>query len=403
MLRALSSRNYRLYFGGQIVSITGTWMQQVALAWLVYRLTDSTLMVGVTAFVGQIPNLLLAPVGGVISDRFPRRRLLVITQSLCAAQALTLTVLAHLSLLTPLVIVGMALVLGVINGVDQPIRQSFVPELIERREDIANAVALNSFTIHTSRVLGAALGGLALMRFGESTCFLLNAISYGCVIVALLMMTTQPVEPVGRSVHDALREGLSYVGSHRAIRLLLMIVATMALFSGSYQTLLPYYARTVYHGDATALGFMNAAGGLGACLGTLFLASRRGADAIERRIVFCAVVVAVALTVFATVNAYSIAILAMIVMGFCSINTVAASNALIQVLVENAMRGRVMAIFSMAFFGLSPVGNLLVGWAARVAGARLTLLSCAALVMAMSLFALRSRGRIDFSFPAVEA
>lgn len=400
ILRALSNRNYRYYFGGQILSIIGTWMQQIALAWLVYRLTDSTLMLGFVTFAGQIPNLFLAPLGGVLSDRFSRRKLLMVTTALSAGQALLLAILAYNDVLTPAGIVAMALLLGTISGIDQPIRQAFIPELVERREDIANAVALTSFTIHSSRFVGPMIGGLVVARFGEAVCFALNALSYGGTLLALAVMTTHAVEPVRRAAIDALREGVSYVRDHRAIRLLLGIVATMALFSGSYQTLLPYFARNVYHGDVEAFGFMTAAGGLGACLGTIFLAARRDIEGLERRIVTCALLVSAGLALFAVTRTFPVAILAMTLMGFCSINTVAASNALIQSLVENQMRGRVMAVFSMAFFGLSPVGNLLVGWASNVIGAKATLLVCSAMVLSMGLVALRRRRSIDFSLPA---
>jgi MFS family permease len=400
IVRALSNSNYRYYFGGQILSIIGNWMQQIALAWLVYRLTDSTFMLGVVTFAGAIPNLFLAPVGGVLSDRYPRRKLLMITTVLSAVQASLLAFLTFEGLLTPIGIVGMALLLGTINGIDQPIRQAFVPELVERREDIANAVALTSFTIHSSRFIGPMIGGLVVAQFGEAICFALNAVSYGGTLLALSAMTTRVVTPVRHSVADALRQGIAYVRDHQAIRLLLGIVATMALFSGSYQTLLPYFARNVYHGDVRAFGFMTAAGGLGACLGTVFLAARRDVEGMERRIVICAIIVSAALAIFAVTRTFPIAIGAMVVMGFCSINTVAASNALIQSLVENHMRGRVMAIFSMAFFGLSPVGNLLVGSVANLIGVQATLLCCAALVMIMALLALRRHAAIDFSLPA---
>lgn len=399
ILRALGHHNYRLYFGGQIVSIVGNWMQQIALSWLVYRLTHSTVMLGVVMFVTQIPNLFLAPFGGVLSDRFPRRRLLIITTSLSAVQAAALAVLTWSGAIQPWLIVAMAALAGLVNGIDTPVRQAFIPELIEKREDIANAVALTSFTIHSSRFIGPMLGGLVVAAFGEGTCFALNALSFIGVIWALSMMKIHPVEPVHRRVLDALREGISYAGSHPAIRLLLCIVATMALFSGSYQTLLPYFAREVYHGDVEAFGLMTAAGGLGACLGTIFLASHKHIGGIESKIVLAALVVSGGLIAFVFAPTFWVALLALMVMGFCSINTVAASNALIQSLVENQMRGRVMALFSMAFFGLTPIGNLAVGFFARQIGAQPTLLVCAAAIFLMSVIAWYTRRRVSFALP----
>jgi len=402
LLRALQHRNYRLYFGGQLLSIIGNWMQQIALAWLVYKLTNSTLMLGVVTFASQIPNLFLAPLGGVLSDRFPRRRLLLITTSLAAAQAAALALLTFTGHMQPWLIVAMALCLGLINGIDQPIRQSFIPELVERREDIANAVALTSFTIHSSRFLGPMIGGLVVASFGEAACFALNALSYLGVLWALSAMRIHKVEPITRSVAAALREGFQYASSHQAIRLLLCIVAVMALFSGSYQTLLPFFARDVYHGDVQAFGLMTAAGGLGACLGTILLASHRDIAGIESKIVLAALAVSGALTVFALTHVFAVAIIALVVMGFCSINTVAASNALIQSLVENSMRGRVMAIFTMAFFGITPLGNLGVGYAARHIGAQPTLLICAGAIFIMGVVAWQSRRRISFALPAAD-
>jgi predicted MFS family arabinose efflux permease len=246
------------------------------------------------------------------------------------------------------------------------------------------------------------IGGLVVARYGEATCFALNALSFLGVMAALAVMQPHPVPTIHRSVSDALRDGLAYVGNHQAIRLLLFIVATMALFSGSYQTLLPYFARHVYGGDVKAFGLMTAAGGCGACLGTIFLASHRDIQGIERRIVWCALIVAMALGAFAATRAYPVALATMVIMGFCSINTVAASNALIQSLVDGAMRGRVMALFSMAFFGLSPVGNLLAGWGAARFGAQATLLACAAAVMTMAILALIGRRSIDFALPSVD-
>lgn len=400
ILRALAHPNYRLYFGGQLLSIMGNWMQQIALSWLVYRLTGSTVMLGLVTFAGQIPNLFLAPVGGILSDRFPRRRLLMATTALSACQAAVMAGLTFAGMMQPWVVLAMALGLGLIGGVDQPIRQAFVPDLIERREDIANAVALTSFTIHSSRFVGPVIGGFVVAGFGEAVCFALNALSYLGVLAALGAMQLRPAAQVRRSVGSALREGVTYVRDHRAIRLLIGIVAVMALFSGSYQVLLPYFARDVYHGDVQLFGWMTASGGLGACLGTVFLASRSGRPGMQVRIIVCASVVSIALAIFALVRIFPVAVLTMGVIGFCSINTVAASNALIQSLVEDEMRGRVMAVFSMAFFGLSPVGSLAVGYAARHIGARATLLACAAAILVMAGRAWRLHPTIDFRLPA---
>lgn len=404
IIRALSNANYRLYFGGQIVAVICNLMQQTALSWLIYRLTDSTLMLGIVLFAGQIPTLLLAPVGGILSDRFARRHLLRLSAALSALQAGALAALSLTGHLQPPVIIAMAVVLGLISGVEQPIRQSFISELVERREDISNAIALNSFTIHSSRFIGPLLAGFLVATAGEAICFALNALSYTGVIWTLSLMRLDKVpSPLRHGIAAALREGVLYVWQHPAIRLLIFIVMVMGLFSTACQVLLPWFAREVFRGDVSAFGVMTAASGLGACLGTVFLASRPGLDGMERRIIRFAVVAAGGLLVFALTDVFIVALMALLTVGFGSIVSVVASNGLIQSLVQDHMRGRVMAIYSMAFFGLIPLGHLLVGYAARHISPRSVLLVCAAGIGLMALSAWRACRGISFALPSETA
>ncbi len=381
IVRALGHRNYRLYFSGQLLSLAGTAMQQIALSWLVFSLTGSTAMLGLITFVGQIPSLVLAPFAGVLSDRFPRRSLLLWTQLLSTVHAAILAGLTFTGQINTPILLTMALALGLINSVDQPVRQSFVAELVDDRADIPNAVALSSFTIHAARFIGPSIGGFLIAGVGEASCFALNALSFLGAIFALAAMSGLHAAPARKRTPGALREGFQYVITHREIRLLLAIVATVSFFGSSYGALLPYFAKEIYHGDARSYGLLATAGGVGACLGTVFLASRRSAQAISRTVLKAMVLVSLALAAFALSHVFWVSMVALAVMGFASINAVAASSAVIQNTVHDGVRGRVMAIYTMAFFGVSPLGSLATGYLARVFGASRTLLVSAAVIL----------------------
>lgn len=393
IVRALAHRNYRLYFIGQLVSLAGTWMQQIALMWLAYRLTGSTVMLGVITFASQIPTLLFASVGGMLSDRLDQRVLLLWTQSLSLLHALVLAAMTFTLLLHPVTLVVMALLVGLINSIDQPIRQTFIAELVDRREDIPNAIALTSFTIHSARFIGPSLGGIIVAMAGEGACFLINAASYLGVIVALVFIRTRRQTRQRHSVLHALRSGFHYTYRHERIRVLLVMVATMSFFGTAHVTLLPYFAKDVYSGGAETFGFLAAATGIGACLGTIFLASRPSVTAIDRNIGTAMLVSGCTLLLFSTTYVFGAAIPELALIGFCSINIVASSNALIQSLVEDHMRARVMAIFTMAFFGVSPLGGLTVGYISKLIGVRPTLFACALAILTIGLLAARIRRR----------
>lgn len=386
ILRALAHRNYRIYFTGQLVSLIGTWMQQVALIWLTYRITDSTFMLGLVTFAGQVPLLVLSPLGGVLSDRLDRRTLLLWTQWFSLGHALLLAVLSFTVTLDAWLLASLALLLGLINSIDQPVRQSFIAELVEKRDDIANAVALTSVTIHSSRFAGPAIGGLVIAVAGEAVCFVINALTFLAMIVALHVIRPRAVPRRHHGIVDALRSGLGYAYAHERIRVLLFIVTIMSFFGTAQVTLLPWFARDVFAGGAESFGFLSAAVGIGSCLGALFLASRPDAASIDRNIGRAAILAGSTLLCFAFTGSFWAAIPELVLLGFCSINVVAASNALIQAIVDDEMRGRVMSIFTVAFFGVSPLGSLAAGSAASFMSPRGTLMVCALVILAAGSF-----------------
>lgn len=377
ILRALRHRNYRLYFLGQMVSLAGTWMQQIAMSWLTYRLTDSTFMLGLVSFAGQIPILAVAPVGGVLSDRLDKRVMMLWTQSLALVQAVALTALTLAGAVQPWHLIIMSLTLGLINAIDVPTRQSFVVDLVDSRDDLPNAIALNSFTLNSARFLGPSIGGIVVGLAGEGICFAINALSYLAVIVALGAMRTCHVAGTHRPAAEAMRLGFSYAAGFPKIRQLLVVVAFVSFFGTPYVVLLPYFAREVYAGGAQTFGFMSAAAGVGALLGTLYLASRQTVSGLDSVIGWAILSVSAALATFALSNSLALAMPSLAILGFSIICTVASSNMLIQSLVGDDMRGRVMALFTMAFLGISPLGSLLGGWIAHRVGPRDTLLGCA--------------------------
>lgn len=367
IVRSLNSRNYRLFFIGQFISLVGTWLTQVATSWLVYRLTHDTMMLGAVNFASQIPAFFLAPIAGVMVDRWPLRRVLVITQTcyLCVSASLAaLTLSGAVSI--PLVI-GLYIIHGLINAVDIPARQSFVMQLVERREDLPNAIALNSTMFNSARFLGPTMAGILIAVVGEGLCYSLDAASYLAVIAALLMLVIQPlpqrVQP--RNFMVELKEGLKYAGSFLPIRALLINLSLVTLCGIQYAVLMPAFARDVLHGDSRLQGFLMGAAGLGAAVGGIFLAARTSVRGLGRIIPMASAGLGVALIAFGlSQNRYlSISILAVI--GFCMITQTAASNTLLQSVADDDKRGRVMSLFAMCFQGTMPLGSLMAGFLAR--------------------------------------
>lgn len=379
-LRALNSRNYRLYFIGQLISLAGTWMQQIAMSWLAYRLSNSAFVLGMIGFASQIPILLLAPLGGVWIDRFDRRRLLLATQALSLVQALVLALLTWQEWIGPGLMVAMAFVLGCINALDMPARQTVAVQLVDDPADLANAIALNSFLMNAARFVGPALAGIIVAATGEALCFLLNALSYLAVLAALAALRIAPRPAPGRqlSALDSLRDGYRYVRSHRQIGLTVLLVACVSFFATPYAVMMPLIAREIFGGDASTYGHLIGSAGAGSLLASVFLATREDTAGLHRWIGRAAPVVGICLTLFAFIPSYRLAIPVLVVLGFAIIFVIAGSNTLIQTQVDDRYRGRVMAIFSMAFLGIAPLGSLAVGSLAQGLDIRLVLAVCGA-------------------------
>lgn len=377
LLRALRSRNYRLFLAGQGVSLVGTWMQHVAMSWLVYRLTGSALLLGVVGFTSQIPTLFLSPVAGVLADRWNRRRLLLATQSLAMLQAALLALVVLTGVVQVWQIILLSLILGVVNAFDIPIRQSFVVEMVEQREDLGNAIALNSSLVNGARLIGPAIAGLLIASVGEGICFILNALSYLAVIVALAAMHLPPAanpRPARRPILHELQEGFLYAYRFGPIRSILLLLALVSLMGMPYSVLVPVFAKDILHGGAHTFGFLMTAAGSGALIGTLYLASRRSVRGLGRVIVRATILFALGIATFALSGNFPLSLAALALAGFGGMTLVASCNTVLQTILDEDKRGRVMSFFTMAFIGVAPFGSLGAGAMAGILGPRDTLL-----------------------------
>jgi len=369
-LRALRHRNYRLFFTGQLISLTGTWMQSVAQAWLAYRLTDSAAMLGIVGFAGQIPALLFSPAGGVVADRFARRQVLLATQASSMLLALALAALTLSGQITIAWILALAALSGVVNAFDIPTRQAFAIDMVGR-EDMVNAIALNSSIFNGARVAGPALAGLLVARIGEGWCFLVNAVSYFAVLASLLAMRLPAVVRTAQatSVWTSVREGFVYVSRARPVRALLLLLGLVSLTGMPYAVLMPVFAREILGGGARELGLLMGASGVGALLGAIVLATRRSVRGLGSFVAFCAGGMGLTLIAFAYSRSLWLSALFLVPVGFFMMSEMASSNTLIQSLIPDAMRGRVMSLYAMMFMGMAPIGALLAGALAASIGA----------------------------------
>ncbi len=375
-LRALRYRNYRLFFGGQSISLIGTWMTRIATSWLVYRLTHSAFLLGVAGFSLQIPILLLGPFAGVWVDRLDRHRVLVITQVLSMIQSFWLAVLALSGRITVKEIIALSLLQGAINAFDMPARQAFVVQMVEDRADLSNAIALNSSMVNGARLIGPSLAGIIIAAFGEGYCFLIDGFSYIAVIISLLLMhiSQQPVRPRESDVLHELRDGWNYVTHFAPIRSILLLLALISLVGMPYTVLMPIFAAKVLHGGAHTLGFLMAASGVGALVGALVLATRRSVVGLGRVIAMTAAGFGAGLIAFASSRWLLLSLGLLMVTGFCMMTQMASTNTILQTIVEEDKRGRVMSFYSMAFQGAAPFGSLIAGAAAARIGAPHTLM-----------------------------
>jgi MFS family permease len=374
-LRAFRYRNYRLYFGGQGISLTGSWMQQVAMGWLVYRLTGSAFYLGLVAFFAQVPVFFMSPLAGVLADRWNRMHIMLVAQTLAMAQAFVLTVLMFTKTIAPWHLLPLAFFLGAANALDAPARHSMVVQVVERKEDLGNAIALNSAMFNGARLVGPPIAGILVGLAGEGICFLINGLSYLAVIFALLAMRFAPRERKRKIMGfwPELREGFAYTFGTRPIRLVITLIAWVSLVGVSYVTLMPVFVRLVLNGGPHSLGFLLGAVGCGALLGALALASRRGTRGIEKNLVGGSALFALGLVALSQARQFWQAMPLMLFIGLGMMVQMASANTYIQHLVSDDKRARVMSIYTMAFMGATPIGSFLVGVLTSAIGVRWTI------------------------------
>ena len=392
MFRALGSRNYRLFFMGQGVSLIGTWMQQAAMSWLVYRITGSTLLLGAVAFSNQIPTLFLGPFAGVVADRWERKRLLIWTQSLSMLQALILAALVLIGAIQTWHIIALSLLIGIINAFDIPVRQSFVLQMVERKDDLGNAIALNSAMFNSARFIGPLVAGILISTVGEGVCFLLNAISYIAVLAGLAAIRVAPRQnhrgkaPVLREFY----EGIRYAFDFKPIIAILALLSIFSIAGAPYLVLMPAFAKDVLHGGAHTYGFLMSSAGIGALLATMYLASRKNAHGLITIIPAASAACSLGIAFFALSRNFFISLICLLIAGFGMMTHIASSNTIIQTIVDEDKRGRVMSLYAMSFLGVMPFGSILAGSVADRIGVQFTLLiGAACCITGASIFAMK--------------
>jgi len=389
--RALRYRNYRLFFGGQTVSLVGSWMTRIAVAWLVYRLTGSAVLLGVVSFAGQIPTFLVAPFAGVWVDRWNRHTVLVVTQSAAMVQSFALAWLAltHINMAE---IIALSALQGLINAFDMPGRQSFVVDMVEQRADLGNAIALNSSMVNMARLAGPALGGLIIAGWGEGYCFLIDGISYLAVIASLLAMRELPqrARAVRQSMVVSLREGWAYASGFAPARMLLILLALVSLLGMPYTVLMPIFAGSVLHGGAHTLGFLMGSAGCGALAAALALAARKSVRGLTRLVPISAAIFGAALVGFSFSRWTGLSLAIIFFAGLGMMQQMASTNTILQTIVTEEKRGRLMSYYTMAFVGMAPWGSLLSGWlASRIGAPRTLMLTGTGCVIGAAWFAMR--------------
>jgi len=375
---AFRSRNYRLYFYGQSVSLIGTWMQRTGVSWVVYTLTHNSFMLGLSLFCTQFPSFLLSSVGGVISDRYNRFRVLLFTQVASLVQSLLLAAVVIWGHYTVWEILALGVVLGSINAFDVPARQSLVYEMVDDKEHLPNALALNSTMVNLARLIGPAIAGFVLHKFNYGWCFVLNSLSFVAVIFSLLRMKLAPYERKPRTANafGDFREGWNYLMRTPAISRPMQMLASMSLFVIPFSTLLPIYAKVIFHGNAATFGLIDSFIGLGAISGALYLTGRNAPTDVARRRVLRqqTLIFGVGLILFSYTPWFGVAMVFAVIAGFGMMAQTTMTNTIIQTTVAPEMRGRVISYFAMSYFGMMPIGSLLIGGVSQVAGAQPTML-----------------------------
>lgn len=368
-LRALRHRNFRLYFIGHAVSTLGTWVQQVALAWLVYRLTGSAALLGLTTCVALLPQLIVGPLAGAWIDRHDKRRLLIVVETLLGLQAMALALLTAIGWISPSLIVAMAALMGVLNAFDTPLRQSLLSQFVDDRDDLPNALALNAMLFTSSRFVGPPLAGLLLGVSSEALCFLLNGLSYLALVAGLLLMRIRSISRASGAYRNLLSEGLDYARRNERIRAMMLSVLVINLTASSYVVLLPVFAKDIFAGDATTLGWLWGAAGLGSLLSTVLLASRLAVETLPRTILVASAATAIALLVFAWSDMLVLSLAAMAAIGFGITVSNVGTNIVLQSNAPETLRGRVVSLYTSIRFGFDALGGLLVGVLASHLGA----------------------------------
>jgi MFS family permease len=377
MLRALAYRNYRLFFGGQVVSLVGTWITTTATNWLVYRLTRSPLLLGLVGFAGQFPAFLAGPFAGIVVDRWNRHRLLVATQTASMLQSFALAALTLSGRITIEWIIALSVVQGIVNAFDMPTRQAFLLTMIENKEDLGNAIALNSSMVNLARLVGPSIAGVVIAATNEGWCFFIDGVSYVAVIIALLRMriAAAPASAPPRSAVHQLKEGFAYAFGFQPVRSIILLLALVSLVGIPYSVLMPVFATTVFGGGPNTLGFLMTASGCGALVGALWLAARRSVIGLGRIIVLASALFGVGLVAFSFAPVLWLALPCLTLAGFGFMVQMASSNTVIQTIVDDEKRGRVMSFYMMAFLGTAPFGSLIAGALSSRIGAPHTLLA----------------------------
>ncbi len=376
ILRALRYRNYRLFFCGQMISLVGTWMQYLAMSWLVYRLTNSAFALGVIGFASQITTFFISPFSGVWADRWNRHRIVVVTQVLAMLQALTLAFLVMSGLVRVWHIIALSIFMGLVNSFDMPVRQSFTIDMVADKEDLGNAIALNSLTFNLARFIGPMVAGFVVASFGEGVCFLINGLSYIAVIWALFMMNipASKAENNHQNIWSSMKEGFIYTFGFAPMRFILVLMGLVSLVVMPYAVLLPVFAKDVLRGNSRTLGFLMGAAGMGALTGAVFMAAKKGVRGLGKDISAATFMFGIGLVALSFVSTVWLSLVLMALIGFGLMVHMAASNTVLQTIVDDDKRGRVMGFYVMAFIGLSPIGSILAGSLAGRIGTQRTLL-----------------------------
>jgi MFS family permease len=391
IFRSLQYRNYRLFFSGQSISLIGTWMQRIAMPWMVYHMTGSALLLGIVSFAGQIPSFLLSPLAGVLTDRLSRYRVLLVTQILSMIQAFIIAWLSLSGNIQIWQIIALSIALGCINAFDVPSRQSFVVDMLEKKEDLGNAIALNSLMFNGARLIGPSIAGIILATAGEGICFLLNAVSFIFVVTSLLMMKlkNKEVKYTDSIMLKDLREGLRYTFGFPPMKHLIFLLGIVSLMGMSYSVLMPVFAKEVLHGGSHTYGFLMGAAGFGALIGALFLASRKTVLMLGRIVPAAALLFGAGLIILSVSRSFILSLILMVFIGLGMMMQAASSNTILQTITDDNMRGRVMSFYTMAVMGTAPFGSLLAGAMAKVIGTPWTMFAGGFATILGGLFFLR--------------